>query len=92
MTEAMKSLASIVKGSLRAGLKVSFTEKELKKMGIKVPKSKLHLIKSDTRQDDFKVCTFKLPVRIVSGLKQKAVKASKPYNVFVGEVLAMAAR
>jgi len=41
MTKAMKSLASIVKSSLRAGLKVSFTEEELKVMGIKVPKSKL---------------------------------------------------
>jgi len=40
MTKAMKSLASIVKSSLRAGLKVSFTEEELKVMGIKVPKSK----------------------------------------------------
>ncbi len=92
MTEAMKSIASFIKGSLRAGLKVSFTEKELKEMGIKVAKSKLHLVKPETSQEDFKICSFKLPVRIIDGLKQKAVKASKPYNVFVGEVLAMAAR
>jgi len=92
MTEAMKSITSFIKGSLRAGLKVSFTEKELKEMGIKVAKSKLHLVKSEASQEDFKVCSFKLPVRIIDGLKQKAVKASKPYNVFVREVLAMAAR
>jgi len=92
MTEAMKSITSFIKGSLKCGLKVSFTEKELKAMGIKVAKSKLHLVKPEASQEDFKVCSFKLPVRIIDGLKQKAVKASKPYNVFVGEVLAMAAR
>jgi len=92
MTEAMKSITSLIKGSLKCGLKVSFTEKELKGMGIKVAKSKLHLVKPEASHEDFKVCSFKLPVRIIDGLKQKAVKASKPYNVFVGEVLAMAAR
>jgi len=45
MTEAMKSLASIVRGSLKAGLRVSFTEEELKSIGIKAPKAKLRLIK-----------------------------------------------
>ncbi len=92
MTEAMESIASFIRGSLRAGLKVSFTEKELEEMGIKVTKSKLHLVKPEASQESFKVCSFKLPVRIIDGLKRKAVKASKPYNVFVGEVLAMAAR
>jgi len=92
MTEAMKSITSFIKGSLKCGLKVSFTERELKAMGIKVPKSKLHLVKPEALREDFKVCSFKLPVRIIDGLKRKAVKASKPYNVFVGEVLATAAR
>ena len=32
MTGAMKSLASVVEGSLKCGLKVSFTERELKAM------------------------------------------------------------
>jgi hypothetical protein len=36
MTGPMKSLASIVRSSLKTGLKVSFTKKELKMMGIKV--------------------------------------------------------
>jgi hypothetical protein len=47
MTGAMKSLASVVEGSLKAGLKVSFTEKELKGMGIKVAKTKLHLVRPE---------------------------------------------
>ncbi|GBU25919.1 hypothetical protein R83H12_02586 [Fibrobacteria bacterium R8-3-H12] len=34
MTRAMKSLASIVKSSLKAGLSVSFNEEELKSIGI----------------------------------------------------------
>ena len=70
MTGAMKSLASIVKSSLKAGLKVSFTEEELKAMGIKVPKSKQHLIKQP--QAAFKVCTFKLPIQTIDLLKKKA--------------------
>jgi len=90
MTRAMKSLASIVKSSLRAGLKVSFTEEELKVMGIKVPKSKLHLIKQP--QAAFKVCTFKLPVQTIDLLKKKAIAVHKPYNAFVGELLATAVR
>jgi len=90
MTGTMKSLASIVKSSLRAGLRVSFTEEELKVMGIKVPKSKQHLIKKT--QPAFKVCTFRLPVQTINLLKKKAVAVHKPYNVFVGELLATAVR
>jgi len=90
MTEAMKSLASIVRGSLKAGLKVSFTEEELKSIGIKVPKSKRHLIKQP--KPAFKVCTFKLPVQTIDSLKKKAVAVHKPYNVFVGELLATAVK
>jgi len=36
MTGPMKSLASIIRSSLKAGMKVSFAKKELKMMGIKV--------------------------------------------------------
>jgi hypothetical protein len=90
MTRAMKSLASIVKSSLKAGLSVSFTEEELRSLGIKVPKSKRHLIKQP--QATFKICTFKLPVQTIDLLKKKAVAVHKPYNVFVGELLAAAVR
>ena len=89
MTGAMKSLASIVRSSLKADLKVSFTEEELKIMGIKVPKSKQHLIKQP--QPTFKICTFKLPIQTIDLLKRKAIAAHKPYNAFVNEVLARAA-
>jgi hypothetical protein len=90
MTGAMKSLASIVKSSLKAGLRVSFTEEELKVMGIKIPKSKQHLIKQP--QVAFKTCTFKLPIQTIDLLKKKATAVHKPYNVFVGELLATAVR
>jgi len=90
VSKAMKSLASIVRGSLKAGLSVSFTEEELKSIGIKVPKSKLHLIKQP--KTAFKVCSFKLPIKTVALLKKKAVAVHKPYNVFVGELLATAVK
>jgi hypothetical protein len=90
MTGAMKSLASIVRSSLKAGLSVSFTEKELRSMGIKVPKSKLCLVKQPPAA--FKTCAFRLPVQTIDLLKKKAVAVRKPYNVFVGELLATAAR
>ena len=91
MTSAMKSAVSFTRGMLKCGLKVSFTETELKEMGIKVPKSKLHLVKPEISQEMLRVCTFRLPVRTIDLLKRKAVAAHKSYNVFVNEVLARAA-
>ena len=85
MTDAMKSLASLVRGTLKCGIKVNFTEAELKLMGIKVPKSKMHLIK---QEEPIKSYTFKLPVRIVERLKRGALAAHKPYNMYVSEALA----
>ena len=87
----METLADLVKGSLKAGGSVSFTEAELKEMGIKVPKSKLHLVKPEIPQEMLRACTFRLPVRTIDLLKRKALAAHKPYNVFVNEVLARAA-
>jgi hypothetical protein len=69
MTGAMKSLASIVRSSLKAGLSVSFTEEELKSIGIRVPKSKRHLIKQT-------------PPQTIDLFKKKAVAVHKPYNVY----------
>ena len=91
MTRLMKSIASLTRGFLKCGIKVSFTEAELKEMGIKVPKSKLHLVKPEIPQEMLRACTFRLPVRTIDLLKRKAVAAHKPYNVFVNEVLARAA-
>jgi hypothetical protein len=88
MSPLMKNLADLIKGTLKAGVSVSFTEAELKDMGIKVPKSKLHLVKQP--QAALKACTFKLPVQTIDLLKRKAVAAHKPYNVFVNDILARA--
>jgi hypothetical protein len=88
MSSLRKTIVDLVKGSLKAGVSVSFTEAELKDMGIKVPKSKLHLVKPPPAA--FKVCTFKLPVQTIDKLKRKAVAANKPYNVFVNEILSRA--
>jgi len=90
MSSLRKSVSNLVRGFLKVGANVSFTEAELKDMGIKVPKSKLHLVKQP--EQSFKMCSFKLPVRTIDRLKKKALASHKPYNVFVGELLATAAR
>lgn len=90
MSSLRKTITELVRGSLKVGANVSFTETELKGMGIKVPKSKLHLVKQP--EQSFKICSFKLPVRTIDQLKKKALASHKPYNVFVSELLATAAR
>ena len=62
MTEAMKSIASLTRGMLKAGGKVSFTKEELNELGIKVPKSKLHLIKTSEETLENSI-NIKLPAK-----------------------------
>jgi hypothetical protein len=87
---AMEALAEFVQDTINAGVRVSFTEDELKEMGVKVPKSKLSLVKQ--KRQPTKVHNFQLPEQLVKDLKRKAIKVHKPYKTFVYETLSRAAR
>ena len=92
MSSFGKALAELVQGTIDAGVKVSFTEDELKEMGVKVPKSKLSLVKQKRQSTPAKVYYFQLPEQLVKDLKRKAIKVRKPYKTFVYETLSSAAR
>lgn len=68
MTSAMKSIASFTRGMLKCGIKVNFTEEDLKLMGIKVSKSKLHLIKPSEETFENSI-NIKLPVKDLRAYK-----------------------
>jgi predicted DNA binding CopG/RHH family protein len=87
MSSFGKSLVELVQGTINAGIKVPFTEEELKDMGVKIPKSKLSLAKK-TRAAKYH--SFQLPEQLVKNLKRKAIQVHKPYKTFIYEVLSRA--
>ncbi|MCL2101163.1 MAG: BrnA antitoxin family protein [Fibromonadales bacterium] len=86
MSQLMETLADLVKGSLKAGGSVSFTEAELKDMGIKVPKSKLHLIKQP-QATTTETVSMQLPKPLIVTIKRQAKKASIPWTSYMREAL-----
>jgi hypothetical protein len=61
MSSFGKSLVELVQGTINAGIKVPFTEEELKDMGVKIPKSKLSLAK---KTKPVKFQSFQLPEQL----------------------------
>ncbi|MCL2101661.1 MAG: BrnA antitoxin family protein [Fibromonadales bacterium] len=86
MTRLMKSIASGTRGMLKCGVKVSFTEAELKEMGIKVPKSKLHLVKRP-QATAIDTVSMQLPRPLIVTIKRQAKQASMPWTSYMREVL-----
>ena len=85
MTRVMKSLASATRCMMKTGIQVPFTKEDLKLMGIRVPKDKLHLIKqlqvvAEKKEDE--MVLIEVPKRFISTIKKQAKIASVPWTVY----------